>query len=407
MAGKPASVLTSDIRLSDYLSLGLLARLVPTKIVDEALSKHQRHSQRQRDFPAEAVAYYVMAMSMYRDVNTEEVMRIISEGMTYLGSDSIRRSVGKSAISAARRKLGAEVIQEIAQQTCLPLSTDRSGHGYYKGLKIVSIDGTTLEVADEPATRDAFGVPGTGQGKTGYPQLRCVSLLENATGVLFGTTLGGYHDDEKVLAVETLKYLKSEMLCLADRGFLGYPLWQKASATGSQLLWRTTKNRNLPVIKLLPDGSYLSEIYPSKETLKNMDNQQEIKPIQVRIVEYQLPLIKDGEPFYRLMTTLLDHEVYPALELAALYHERWQVETAFAELKTTLKGSAVVLRSKTAELVRQEFWGLMLAHYVVRKMMFETSLAINKSPTRLSFKHSVSIIRRKLPHSGAISPSGV
>lgn len=406
MAGKPASVLTSEIRLSDYLSVGLLARLVPPNVINEALSKYERHSQRQRDFPADAVAYYVMAMSIYRDVNTEEVMRIISEGMRFLGSQSVRREVGKSAISAARRKLGSQVMEHIAQVSCQPLADHASIHGIYKGLKVVSIDGTTLEVADEPANREAFGVPGTGQGITGYPQIRCVSLLENATGVLFGTTLGGYHDDEKVLAVNTLKYLKPDMLCLADRGFLGYPLWQTASETGAHLLWRTTKNRNLPILTSLPDGSYLSEIYPSDVTLKKMDNQL-VKPIQVRVIEYRLPKIQDSEPIYRLITTLLDHEMYPAIELATLYHERWRVETTFAELKTTLKGADVILRSKTPDLVRQEFWGLMLAHYVVRKMMFESALAIEKPPISLSFKHTLSIIRRKLPISGAIPPCGI
>jgi hypothetical protein len=172
------------------------------------------------------------------------------------------------------------------------------------------------------------------------------------------------------------------------------------------LLWRTTKNRNLPILTSLPDGSYLSEIYPSDVTLKKMDNQL-VKPIQVRVIEYRLPKIQDSEPIYRLITTLLDHEVYPAIELATLYHERWRVETTFAELKTTLKGADVILRSKTPDLVRQEFWGLMLAHYVVRKMMFESALAIEKPPISLSFKHTLSIIRRKLPISGAIPPCGI
>lgn len=402
MSGKSAS-LNSDIRLSDYLSVGLLARLIPHTVIEESLAKYNRQSQRNRDFPADAVAYYVVAMSMYRDVNTQEVMRVISEGLSYLGNTSVRREVGKSAISASRTRLGADVMKCIADKTCQPLASTTQSIGFYKGLRLVSVDGTTLEVADQENNRTSFGVPGTGQGQTGYPQIRCVSLLENATGVLFATTLGGYHDDEKVLAAQTLKQLKPEMLCLADRGFLGYPLWQVASETGAQLLWRTTKNRQLPLLSSLPDGSYLSEIYPSRETLKKMDNQQ-VKPLQVRVIEYRLPNVKDSEPIYRLITTLIDHERYPAIELADLYHERWRVETAFSELKTTLKGADVVLRSKTPELVVQEFWGLILAHYVVRKMMFEAGLSERIPATKLSFKNSLSIIRRKLPASGAIPP---
>jgi hypothetical protein len=404
---KQSATLHNDIRLSDYLSVGLLARIIPPQIVDSALSHHGRHSQRQRDFPADTVAYYVIAMSMYRDVNTEEVMRIISEGMHYLGNSAVKREVGKSAISASRTRLGAEVMKQIADQVCQPLSMGEKSAGFYKGLRVVTIDGTTLEVDDQPSHRDVFGVPGTGQGKTGYPQIRCVSLLENATGVLFATTLGGYHEDEKVLAVETLKQLKPDMLCLADRGFLGYPLWQTASATGANLLWRVAKNRDLPVLKTLPDGSYLSEIYPAKATLKKMENQSSVKPITVRVIDYKMPMVSGGEPVYRLITTLLDHETYPALELAHLYHDRWQIETAFAELKTTLKGSDVILRSRTPELVRQEFWGLMLAHYVVRKIIFEAAMFRKEEPKRLSFKHGLSIIRRKLPVSGSFPPSGL
>lgn len=406
MARQKAS-LDNKIRLSDYLSLGLLARLVPTSVVDDALSTHERHSKRQRDFPAHAVAYYVMAMSLYRDVNTEEVMRIITEGMDFLGDTSLRREVGKSAISASRTRLGADVMQTIAESVCLPMAEKHTTHGFYEGLRVVSIDGTTMEVDDQPKHRECFGVPGTGQGQTGYPQIRCVSLLENATGILFATTLGGYKDDEKLLAVNTLKQLKPDMLCLADRGFLGYPLWQCASETGAQLLWRTAKNRNLPVLTSLSDGSYLSEIFPSAVTLNKMENKDDIKPIQVRVIEYQLPNVKDSEPIYRLITTLTDEARYPATELAALYHERWQIETAFFELKTTLKGSNLALRSRTPQLVRQEFWGMMLAHYVVRKMIFEAALSTRDKPISFSFKNSLSIIKRKLPASGSIPPCTV
>jgi IS4 transposase len=193
------------------------------------------------------------------------------------------------------------------------------------------------------------------------------------------------------------------MLCLADRGFSGYPLWQAASQTGAQLLWRIIKNRTLPVLELFEDGSYLSEISPSPATLKKMDDKA-APAITVRVIDYHLPGVADAEPVYRLITTLLDSGQYPANELAALYHERWSIETTFAEIKTTLKGADIVLRSKTPELVRQEFWGLLLAHHVVRKLILEAALSRQQAPDGLSFKNSLSVIRRKLPASGAIPP---
>ena len=405
MSGK-ALALGGPIRIADYLSIGLLARLVPPALVDQALTQHGRHSQRQRDLPAHAVAYYVMALSLYRGVNTEEVLRVVTEGMDYLGADAIRREVGKSAISAARSRLGAEVMQTIARQALIPLATEQTPRAFYRGLRLVSLDGSGLEVADEAANREAFGVPGTQQGRTGYPQLRFVGLLENGSHVLFGVALGGYKDAEVTLAHDAVQHLTPGMLCLADRGLSGYPLWADAHRTGAQLLWRVAKNRSLPVLKRLDDGSYLSRIEPAPATRRKM-GLQDTSPLVVRVIDYRLPGVPEAEPIYRLMTTLLDPVTAPAQELAALYQERWTIETTFAEIKTTLKGADVVLRSKTPELVRQEFWGLLLAHHAVRKLMLEAALVHEHPPDALSFKHSLSLMRRKLPTSGALSPRAV
>jgi hypothetical protein len=405
MAGK-ALELGGPIRIADYLSLGLLARLVPPDLVDRVLTQHGKHSQRQRDFPAHAVAYYVMALALYQGINTEEVLRVVTEGMEFLGADAIRREVGKSAISAARTRLGAEVMRTIAVEALTPLATEATPGAFYGGLRVVSLDGSTLEVADEAANRETFGAPGTHRGRTGYPQIRFVGLLENGTHALFGVALGGYRDPEVGLAHRVIEALQPGMLCLADRGFAGYPLWAAAARTGAQLLWRVPKNRLLPVLKRLPDGSYLSEIRPAPPTRRTM-GEQDAPPLTVRVIDDRLPGVPDTEPIYRLITTLTDPCTAPANELAALYHERWSIETAFAELKTTLKGADVILRSKTPELVRQEFWGLLLAHHVVRKLMCEAALARECAPDDLSFKHSLNLMRRKLPASGALPPRAV
>jgi len=230
--------------------------------------------------------------------------------------------------------------------------------------------------------------------------------------VLFGVALGGYRDSEVALAQQAVQHLKPGMLCLADRGFSGYPLWAAASRTGAHLLWRVAKNRSLPILQRFGDGSYLSQIAPAPATLKKMETNdgheaQDAAPLTVRVIDYRLPGVENAEPIYRLITTLLDPLEAPAQELAALYQERWTIESTFAEMKTTLKGADVVLRSKTPELVRQEFWGLLLAHHVVRKLMFEAALERERAPDTLSFKHSLTIMRRKLPSSGAIPPRAV
>jgi hypothetical protein len=212
--------------------------------------------------------------------------------------------------------------------------------------------------------------------------------------------MGGYDTSEIALAHEVIDKLTKGMLCLADRNFFSFRLWKKALATGADQLWRIKKNQILKVEKRLPDGSYLSRIYPSEKDRRHQSN-----GMVVRVIEYQLEGVQDAEPLYRLLTSIRDHELAPAEELAALYHERWEIETALGELKTHLRGARVVLRSKTPELVKQEFYGFLMAHFAIRGLMHEAALDADEDPDRLSFLHAVRVVRRKLPRFAAIPPS--
>ena len=213
--------------------------------------------------------------------------------------------------------------------------------------------------------------------------------------------MSGYGDGEITLAHRVLAALKEGMLCLADRNFFGFDLWKKACASGADLLWRVQKNLRLPCEKRLSDGSYLSTIYGSDK-----DRRHGANGIRVRVIEYTLEGVAGAEPIYRLVTSILDPGQAPAQELAALYHERWEIETALDELKTHLRGSKIVLRSKTPDLVRQEFYGLMMTHFAIRGLMHEAALQEREDPDRLSFLHAVRVVRRKLPQFVAIPPSG-
>lgn len=266
---------------------------------------------------------------------------------------------------------------------------------------LVSMDGSTMDVADEKVNEKAFGRPAASRGQSAFPQLRFVSLVENGTHVLFGTQVGDYATGELALAKGTLKYMKAGMLCLADRYFFGFDLWNQARESGADLLWRVKKNLLLPVEERLEDGSYLSRIYATQK-----DQRRRRNGVPVRVIEYQLNGVPGAEPIYRLLTTILEPAKAPAEELAALYHERWEIETAFDELKTHLKGSKIVLRSKTADLVRQEFYGLLMAHFAVRGLMHEAALKTQEDPDRLSFIHAVRVVRRKIPVFHAIPPRG-
>jgi hypothetical protein len=266
---------------------------------------------------------------------------------------------------------------------------------------LVSVDGSTLDTADEKGNEEAFGRPSSKRGSSAFPKLRFVSLVENGTHVLFGTRMGSYKTGEITLAKEVLASLCKGMLCLADRNFYGFELWKQASGTGADLLWRIKGNIGLPCENRLPDGSYLSRVYASQKDQRHKKN-----GVLVRVIEYRLEGVEGAEPIYRLLTTILDHEVAPAEELAALYHERWEIETALDELKTHLRGSNIVLRSKTPDLVRQEFYGLMMAHFAIRGLMHEAALRVDEDADGLSFLHAVRVVRRKIASFAAIPPSG-
>ena len=392
--------LPSGSRITDYISLGVMARTFPLEKVKSVLAITGRSSMRERDLPAHVVVYYVIALALYMQSSYREVLRCLLEGIQWLMNPSIKIKVtGKSGISQARTRLGADPLERLHDDVVKPIAVESTKGAWYRSWRLVSLDGSTLDVADERVNAEAFGRPGTSQGESAFPQLRFVSLVENGTHVLFGSRMGTYRTGEITLAKAVLPQLRPGMLCLADRGFYSYEMWKQAQTTKAELLWRIRKDLQLPCEKRLPDGSYVSQIYPSPQ-----DRRHNTHGVTVRVIEYQLQDVPGSEPIYRLLTTVLDHKQAPALELAALYHERWEIETALDELKTHLRGARIVLRSKTPELVRQEFYGLLLAHFAIRGLMHEAALKVDEDPDRLSFTHAVRVVRRKIPLFGAIPP---
>ena len=394
--------LPAGSRITDYISLGVVAKTFPLEKIRASLAASGKQSVRQRDLPAHVVVYYVIALALYMQSSYREVLRCLLEGIQWLVEPGAGINVaGNSGISQARTRLGGEPVRRLHDEVVRPVAVAATKGAWYRAWRLISVDGSTLDVADEHGNNEAFGRPGASRGESAYPKIRFVSLVENGTHVLFGSRMADYATSEVALAKTVLPSLGKGMLCLADRGFFGFEMWKQAAATGADLLWRVRKNIHLPCEKRLPDGSYLSRIYPSQQ-----DQRRGRKGIVVRVIEYRLEGVEGAEPRYRLATTILDHELAPAAELAALYHERWEIETAFDELKTHLRGAHIVLRSKTPDLVRQEFYGLLMAHFAVRGLMHEAALRADKDPDRLSFLHAVRVVRRKMAAFGAIPPSG-
>jgi len=406
---RTAATLSEGVRLSDHISLGVLTASFPLEIVNDILERTGRASQRERELPAHVMVYYAIALALYADVSTRETLRCLLEGARWLGDPTVEdEPTSRSGISRARARLGARPLEALYREVVVPVAVEGTPGAWYRGWRVMSLDGSTLDVSDTQKNERAFGRPASSRGAnaTGaFPQLRLVGLLENGTHVITGAELGAYGTSENELAASVLPRLTDEMVCLADRGFLGFDLWRLANhTTRAALVWRAASSFKLPVLERLADGSYRSELrwnYFCKSTDRS--------PIPVRVVEYKLLGVAQAQPSYRLVTNILEPERAPAEELGVLYHERWEMETAFDEFKTHLRGSNRVLRSKTPELVRQEAWGYLLAHFAIRALMHEAALGAvprARDPDTLSFTHALRVARRTLPHVAAIPPSG-
>jgi len=387
----------SDQRLSDHVALGVLTRTFPPELVDQAVAAAGRGEQRHRLLPARLVVYYVLAMSLFSTASYEEVMRSLTEGLQWAsGWRTAWKVPSKSAIFQARARLGVAPLAELFGRGCRPLGTRDTPGAFYRSWRLVSIDGTTLDLADTPVNEAAFGRPGHSRGdRAAFPQLRLVALAECGTHAVTEVAMGPYATAETTLAKDLVGSgaLGSGMLVLADRGFTAFPLWDKAAATGADLLWRARANAVLPVLERFADGSFRSEIVATPDKRTRAD----VRP--VRVIEYTVT--DPGRPqaagtTYRLLTTIMDPAAAPADELAALYAERWEIESTLDELKTHQRGPRVVLRSKTPDGVRQEVYGYLCVHYAIRALMHTTAADHDVDPDRISFTRSLRAARRSI-----------
>lgn len=389
------------------LALGTLTRLVPQELVTRVLAEQQRANKNQCKLPAVFLVYYVIALGLQRAMPTREVLRWLLQGLAaWWGKAALPATVaGKAAISMARTRLGWPVLRDVFRACARPLATPATRGAWYHDYRLVALDGSSLEVLDTPENVTAFGRPSSRVGAQAsvYPLVRLVTLVEVGTHAIFGAALGPWTTGEGALTDTLVPRLQPGMLVLGDRYTCSYARWQAVLATGAEILWRVKTNLTLPCERRLEDGSYLSTIYPSP---KARDRRQ--GGVQVRVIEYALPGVPHADPAYRLLTSLLDPALAPAEELAPLYHERWDHEGLLDELKTHLRGGdRQPLRSKTPDLVRQEVYGLLLAHYAVRAVMHEAALVADEDPDALSFVHTVRVLRRALPQGAALPPSPV
>ena len=400
-AGRPPKE-PLQFSVPDLISLGVLTLLCPPALVDDVLRATGRMEQRTRILPSRVVVYYVLAMTLYSSAGYREVFRLLVEGLRTHDPSVRIRVPQKSAISKARSRVGSEPLLALFERLAKPMAAPETRGAWYRHWRLMSMDGSTIEVADTKVNDAFFGRPGVSRGeKSGYPRLRWVGIGENGSRAVVAMAVGPYRTGETTLAASLSSTLSSGMLCLCDRNFYGFDQWEAFRKSGADLLWRIKKNLVLPAEERLPDGSYLTRVYPSDRARR-----RDHPGVQARVVEYAID--DEGrpqaEPKYRLLTTILDPSHAPAAELAALYADRWQVEVTLGEVKTHQRGSEVVLRSKRPDGVLQELYAYLLVHYAVRWLMHQAALGGNVDPDRLSFLHSLRVVRRKLSRSESFSP---
>jgi hypothetical protein len=392
--------LPAKVDVAHLISAGVLASVCPRGLIEQVLADTGRGSQRERLLPAPAVVYYVMALALWREAPLEEVLRVVCEGLQWLGGGQAAAvQASKSAISQARTRLGPEVMRQLADRVLRPVAAPDAPGAWYRGMRVMALDGSCMDVADETANAEYFGYPGVSRGESAFPHARLLGLVECGTHIITAADIAPYSHSEQAMAARLLPAkLAPNMVVLADRNFYGFKLWGIACATGAKLAWRIKSTQKLPVQQMLADGSYLSAVF-------DHDDRRRTQGQVVRVIEYTLTgSATPVEECYRLVTNILDPAAAPALELAALYHERWEIEGVFDEFKTHLRANSTVLRSKTPDLVQQELWGLLLAHFAIRQLMVQAAWPRGLDPDELSFTHAVRVIKRKMPQAAAVPP---
>jgi hypothetical protein len=395
----------TDQRLSDHISIGVLTRVFSPEVVDRVVAETGRKERRHRLLPARVVVYYVLGLALFADASYEEVMRQLVEGLSWASGWSRHWNVPtKASLFKARARLGPKPLEALFGAVADPMASEQTKGAFYRGWRLMSIDGTCLDLADTPENDAHFGRPGSGrgEGQGAFPQVRVVALAESGSHALIAACQGPLSDGETTLARGLLGSFKSGMLVLADRNFYSFKLWNEARSTGADLLWRTKSNHILPVGERLEDGSYLSVLH------EVVENKRRRSDVVVRVIEYELtdPGRRDVEPLYRLVTTITDPVAAPAHELAALYPERWEFETTLGEMKTHQRGPRVVLRSKQPDGVVQELYGYLCVHYAIRWLMHTVALDADEDPDRLSFTRTLRVARRSTASYPGFSPSG-
>ena len=384
-------------------------------LLEEVLNRTQRREKRTRRLPAHVMIRYVIAMGLFAAESYDEVMRRLVGNLHRLGSwDDDWQVPTKSAITQARQRLGAEPMKALFERAAVPLAGPGTKGAWLGRRRLMAIDATSFDVADTVENVERFGRMGSGPKASTYPKLHVAALAECGSHAVVGAVLGGCRTGERTLAADLTAAVGPGMLVMADAGIYSYELFNAFAATGADLAWRIGASVSVGHLRWLPDGSYQALIFKSglsaqrrarliEQTKSGLDIPAELAR-EVRVVEYTVPDRNPDGELIAVITTITDPHDIPAVDLAGAYHQRWEEESALDEIKTDLRGRGEVLRSKTPDLVEQQLWGLLLAHYAIRALLLDAADPAGYDPDRMSFVKGLRVVRRQVTDQAAITP---
>lgn len=396
--------------LGDRPLLEALAAAIPDEAVEAAIEASGTRQQRRRRLPTHLVVTLVVAMGLWASASMRHVLAEVVAG--WREGAPQRRSPWRLPSTAAilrclrtqaRQRAGAWLLWQLFHTVAGPIATPATRGAFLGGLRLMAVDGTTLDLADTAENERAFGRPPTARGskRGAFPQVRVVALIETGTHAICDAVLRPCSRSEAPAALRVLRSVGPGLLLLWDRGFHSYAMVRASLAREAQFLGRTKGNVVLKPTEVLADGSFLAAIYPTPRARRRGEN-----GIVLRVIEYALDSpAGPGREKYRLITSLLDERAFPAAQLAATYHERWEIETTLDEVKVHQWAHPRPLRSKHPRAVVQEVYGLLLAHLAIRTLMHQAALQEGLDPDRLSFTGALRVLRRAIPRAQRTQPA--
>ena len=403
-------------RLADRIGVGVLAKVFPPELVDRVVDEAGVRERRARALPARVVVYYVLAMVLFFQSGYAEVWNKLVGGLDWARRFRTRLALGMqptpAAITLARQRLGWQVMEALLAAAAGPLAGQEQQAAFVSGMRLVAADGMCLDLPDTTENAAEFGYPGNEHGPGPFPQIRVVGVGECGTRAVLGAALSPLASGEQALLRDLLARLRPGDLLLADRNFLSHGMLKRVLDSGVHVLWRAKSDVDLPVLEVLADGTYRSRIADpeaSRKMRRKGARPEDIPGIPVRVIEYTVES-EDGtesSETFALVTDILDPHVLSREQAAAAYASRWQLETCFNELETSVRGgAAVVLRSKSPPMIRQEIYAMLCCYQAIRMLISDAAADAGIDPRRISFTVARDAVRRRISDPGSFSPSG-